>query len=994
MGGCSAIVVIGDSIKCRTGTAQQFPAGDVAFQVETQTQSTLSERCLRESDFPFRKNSVPMPIFSLAIGHQATRSRIAVVKASPSKARRRGLRRPTSALTTTILGVVVTASTVWAQQSTPAGSDPRSRSTPPDGATAESAPLYGMTTSRGARYLLRNGLDYLGYQQYDRALKFLREAETRKKELNDAEKLALKQGIERAQRGLREASDAQSPYALSERSQHRSGFSPAKAETQVAAGATQATLPASKTRIKRAGQPDRLANDGDDQGEPIRLASGETPDVSIPQNSVSPRSASTTRPELDQPRTFPEIPKLSAASQRLELTENGPLSEQRPVTDDSRRPVTEPGTAQLDSPAVLPPLVPATEQARPAEVSVADRSNQGTASAGSEAPQVMSHEAADANLETGTRAESMSAVRPTPVGGPGVEHSPALVPETGTQISAVPSEAAPAPRVTSTPCPVPQKIEAPTSNGVVQPSPGNETSQASPNPAAIILETIPSSMPAVAAAQPASTDAEAHKETEDAGPATLPDPVRDVAAVPTAAITRQTAPPVDNDQLPPLPTDIARPAAPGSTPETAPTPSAASNSAAASGIAELPPPPGDVVQSASPKPAADTSPTPPAAVDPTAASPRATDELPPLPADIAQSASSKPTSDDLAPSLVAPTPLLVSPNRAPDAAQTPTDATNSPADSSGGVDNSAPSHAGEDVRQPLHSDNGALTSPSSAPGSNENVDGGSSAATLQTVPREPNPATNANLAEAPAAAPGPGNGTGVDLDASSIPPAIEDQEPIGSNSKSIAGDRPNSRSILRPDLKREVEMIARNQEAASRSQRTNDRQPGAPVDTSASDPRTQFQLDTSRAPSPAEARPIRAIPVPEDWVPLAPRNWSPQRKYWAAAATCHLPLYFQDPVLERYGHSVEQFVGPIGRFLTYPVDDPTQSVQRNQILQPFFSWGLFGLQIAAWPYNLIMDPPWETQYDLGYYRPGDNIPTDTYWLPLHGYGPPLHGSRY
>ena len=46
-----------------------------------------------------------------------------------------------------------------------------------------------MPATRGARYLLRNGLDYLGYQQYERALKFLREAETRKKELNDAEKL-------------------------------------------------------------------------------------------------------------------------------------------------------------------------------------------------------------------------------------------------------------------------------------------------------------------------------------------------------------------------------------------------------------------------------------------------------------------------------------------------------------------------------------------------------------------------------------------------------------------------------------------------------------------------------------------------------------------------------------------------------------------------------------------------------------------------------------
>jgi hypothetical protein len=127
---------------------------------------------------------------------------------------------------------------------------------------------------------------------------------------------------------------------------------------------------------------------------------------------------------------------------------------------------------------------------------------------------------------------------------------------------------------------------------------------------------------------------------------------------------------------------------------------------------------------------------------------------------------------------------------------------------------------------------------------------------------------------------------------------------------------------------------------------------------------------------------------------LPPRAWSPERKYWAAAATCHLPLYFQDPVLERYGHSVEQFAGPLGRYLTYPVDDPTQSTQRNQILQPVFSAALFALQIGTLPYNLIMDPPWEAQYDLGYYRPGDQIPTDTYWLPLHGYGPPLHANHY
>ena len=107
-----------------------------------------------------------------------------------------------------------------------------------------------------------------------------------------------------------------------------------------------------------------------------------------------------------------------------------------------------------------------------------------------------------------------------------------------------------------------------------------------------------------------------------------------------------------------------------------------------------------------------------------------------------------------------------------------------------------------------------------------------------------------------------------------------------------------------------------------------------------------------------------------------------------------MPLYFQDAALERYGHTAEQFFGPAGRFLSYPLDDPTQSTQRNQMLQPVLSVGLFAAQIVALPYNLIVDPPWEAEYDLGYYRPGDRIPTDVYYLPLHGVGPPLKGSNY
>ena len=92
----------------------------------------------------------------------------------------------------------------------------------------------GCRLHEGSRYLLRNGLDYLNYKEYERALRFLREAECRKAELNNAEKLVLKKGIETAQRGLRQAADAESPYALSERSRNRNGFSPAKPETVIA----------------------------------------------------------------------------------------------------------------------------------------------------------------------------------------------------------------------------------------------------------------------------------------------------------------------------------------------------------------------------------------------------------------------------------------------------------------------------------------------------------------------------------------------------------------------------------------------------------------------------------------------------------------------------------------------------------------------------------------------------------------------------------------
>jgi len=112
------------------------------------------------------------------------------------------VRRPilAPALTATVLGIALSAPMLPAQQVPP--------ESPP--------PIYPMMSARGASHVLRTGWDYIQYEEYERALKFLREAETRQSELSDAERQTLKQGIERAQRGMREAvGGANRSYAVS-----------------------------------------------------------------------------------------------------------------------------------------------------------------------------------------------------------------------------------------------------------------------------------------------------------------------------------------------------------------------------------------------------------------------------------------------------------------------------------------------------------------------------------------------------------------------------------------------------------------------------------------------------------------------------------------------------------------------------------------------------------------------------------------------------------
>lgn len=84
--------------------------------------------------------------------------------------------------------------------------------------------------------------------------------------------------------------------------------------------------------------------------------------------------------------------------------------------------------------------------------------------------------------------------------------------------------------------------------------------------------------------------------------------------------------------------------------------------------------------------------------------------------------------------------------------------------------------------------------------------------------------------------------------------------------------------------------------------------------------------------------------------PYEPRNWPCTCFQWVAPSTCMKAAYFEDPLLERYGHSWGPF------------------------LQPVVSGGKFYLSVLFLPYKMGVTPPQECVYDVGYYRPGSCAP--------------------
>lgn len=79
-------------------------------------------------------------------------------------------------------------------------------------------------------------------------------------------------------------------------------------------------------------------------------------------------------------------------------------------------------------------------------------------------------------------------------------------------------------------------------------------------------------------------------------------------------------------------------------------------------------------------------------------------------------------------------------------------------------------------------------------------------------------------------------------------------------------------------------------------------------------------------------------------------GWAETNFQWSATMLCHRPLYFEEVNVERYGYTV------------------------SPILQPAISFAHFFATIPTIPYQMVVQPPRECIYTLGYYRAGSPAP--------------------
>ena len=102
--------------------------------------------------------------------------------------------------------------------------------------------------------------------------------------------------------------------------------------------------------------------------------------------------------------------------------------------------------------------------------------------------------------------------------------------------------------------------------------------------------------------------------------------------------------------------------------------------------------------------------------------------------------------------------------------------------------------------------------------------------------------------------------------------------------------------------------------------------------------------------------------------PYLDRSFEGSMYMWEASQLFSNPLYFEDPALERYGHS------------------------HHKLLQPFVSAGRFSTQLIGLPYQMTIDPICKKMYSLGWYRPGECAPHKHYQIPLNAKAAVVQGS--
>ncbi|MED5446725.1 MAG: hypothetical protein VYA62_00760 [Planctomycetota bacterium] len=135
-------------------------------------------------------------------------------------------------------------------------------------------------------------------------------------------------------------------------------------------------------------------------------------------------------------------------------------------------------------------------------------------------------------------------------------------------------------------------------------------------------------------------------------------------------------------------------------------------------------------------------------------------------------------------------------------------------------------------------------------------------------------------------------------------------------------------------------------------------------------------VEDGAASDPKKLRKITSIRPFQDYSPLGqpPVNRKPEELklddgdfparvfesqvfQWKPSDLYHFPLYFEDPPLERHGHT------------------------HHELLQPFVSAHRFGTQLIGLPYQMAIDPILKKTYSLGWYRPGEPAPMLLYQVP-------------